>query len=766
MKRYVIMILMCLTTLACNDKLTELEVVEFGAALVDGTTVPFNYKAGQFDIQIVSDGEFEAEIVEGEDWLHFYESATTFSGNSDVKSLTVYYDTNRSILRKGKIVLTRKHRKVELEVSQIGILSEDFSIEHQNLWADAKGGELCAKVLTLSGADDIQISTEYMETGHKQWIVNPRIENNYLKFIVLENLSSTSRHALIALTKNGSSVGGKIQVGQPAFGIEYSSVTIDDIKDSLAVPGSIDLKAHSVLTGCIVLNDNLDGNGAENQNITSVVQDLTVADRTLYLSNADGSSGIRIEFTKGSELLTKRFDHVEIDLAGAVLTREENPDRYVISGIPATAVMKNEPGNAGDVTIKPKKMSELTDADVYTLVELTDCEIPIRKGPYIGIDVRNYDVMNKYPMVIRDNEGERMHMMVNTTCSWHRDGTAMPQGSGSIIGVIVHEHCDNFEWDQKIANDMVNSDIGLDYVTGIGEIGLYQIRPVTKGDIRLDQEFENGFSRLICEFAYYYADTLAQRLIPNYVDSVMYATAGEQIRAVDHKSAARLSLWKKTVSGDEDAAIVNRSRQHITDKRDWSLLGPYSDGKITDLSTGNGVYCSGQPAVWFKTATQESYGRTQARIDKSCGSAWNSSDWSAINKYWQLEFSTAGLSAADGPMSIQIGAINGYGDYVGGPHNWQMLYCTSEDDEGVVIAEYTVPDFPLNGNRRVWHCPGHKYMSFTVPEDVDIWGKDNVIIRMIPSNTDADTGNSYSGGKVSKLVEHSLNYVSVRCNKN
>ena len=89
MKRYVIMILMCLTTLACNDKLTELEVVEFGAALVAGTTVPFNYKAGQFDIQIVSDGEFEAEIVEGEDWLHFYESATTFSGNSDVKSLTV-----------------------------------------------------------------------------------------------------------------------------------------------------------------------------------------------------------------------------------------------------------------------------------------------------------------------------------------------------------------------------------------------------------------------------------------------------------------------------------------------------------------------------------------------------------------------------------------------------------------------------------------------------------------------------------------------------
>ena len=64
----------------------------------------------------------------------------------------------------------------------------------------------------------------------------------------------------------------------------------------------------------------------------------------------------------------------------------------------------------------------------------------------------HYSLMNKYPMVIRDVEGSTMHMMVNTTCSWHRDGTAMPQGSGSITGIIVHEHCDNFEWDQAKAD--------------------------------------------------------------------------------------------------------------------------------------------------------------------------------------------------------------------------------------------------------------------------------------------------------------------------
>ena len=766
MKRYVIMILMCLATLSCNDKLAELDVVDFGAALADGYSVPFSYKAGQFDIQIISDGEFDAEVVEGEDWMRFKGSASTWSGDANVESLTVYYDANRGILRSGKIALTRKHRKVEIEISQSGILSEDFAIEQQNIWADPNGGELCAKVLTLSGADEIQISLEYLESGHGQWITQYRMENNYLKFTVLENLSSSPRHALITVSKKGTSLGGKIQVGQPAAGTEYVEVCIDDLKDSLTMPGSIELKKHLVLSDCIVLNDNLDGNGGDNVNITSMVQDLTVADRTLYLSDVEGKSGIKLEFNKGSELLTKRFDRVKIDLFGAVLTREENPDRYTIAGIPATAVMMNETGNSDCVVIKEKKMSELTDSDIYTLVKLTDCEIPIRKGPYAGIDVRNYEVMTKYPMVIRDKEGSTMHMVVNTTCSWHRDGTVMPQGSGSIAGVIVHEHCDNFEWDQKKVNEIINStNVSLDYVTNVGEIGRYQIRPVTKEDIGLDPDFKNGFSKLICEFAYYYADTTAQKLIPNYVDSILFATDGEQVRGKQDAPQARLTLWKTSKVGEGDAAVIKRTILKITDKRDWSLLGPYQDGKITDIYTGNGVYCAGQPAVWFSTTTQESYGRTQARIDKSCGSAWNATDWSALNKYWQVEFSTEGLSAAeDGPLSIQLGAVNGYGDYVGGPHNWKMLYCTSEDDEGVAIAEYTVPDFPLNGNRRVWQCPGHKYMSFTVPEDIDIWGKKNVIIRMIPSDTDADTGTSYSGGKISKLVEHSLNYFAVRCN--
>lgn len=753
MKRYMILVLLSLAALSCQDKLAQLDVVEFGAALMDEDSMPLGYKAGEFDIRVVSDGDYTAEITEGAQWLHFEGGAQACSGSSSdsrhEQYVTVYYDANRTILRSGKIVLKRKHRKVEIEISQLGILSEDFSIDQQNLWIGAEGGFLSSKVLTLSGAEDVVIETEYVEEGHSQWISQTRMENNYLKFNVAENMSSKARHAVIVVSKKGTSLSGRIQVGQAAAGAEYEYVTLSELKAMIDTPGSIEIEENVVLKDIIVLNDNLEGNGAENKNITSIVQDLKVADRTLYVSDAAGTSGLRLDFNAGSELLIKRYDKIGLDLSGATLTWVEDPDRYVVSGLKAASVMSNEVGSAGDVTVRQKKMSELVPSDVYTLVELTDCEIPIRKGPYAGIDVRHYSLMNKYPMVIRDVEGSTMHMMVNTTCSWHRDGTAMPQGSGSITGIIVHEHCDNFEWDQAKADAMVSAGLGLDYVADLGHIGQYQIRPVSKNDIALDPDFENGFSKLVCEFAYSYSDVVEQKLIPNYVDGVLFSTDGE----------VRSQMTLQLKSGDK------REQQTISTKRDWSLLGPYKNGEISDISTGNGIYCYGESAVWFNTSSQENLGRSQARIDKMCGSAWNATGWS-VNKYWQVNISTKGLTAAENaPMSIQLGAVNGYGDRVGGPRYWKMVYCTSESDAGTVIAEYTVPDFPQNGNRRLWHCPGHKYMSFNVPENIDIWDKDNVIIRMVPVNTKADNGDTYERGTIDANVDNAINYFAVRCNK-
>lgn len=743
MKKYILM-LMCLAALSCNDRLAELEIVEFGAG-VDEDIMPLSYRQGSFEMEVVSDGDFQAVVTEGSEWIHFEDGGDRFAGGADVKTLRVYVDANRTILRSGRIVLSRKHRTVEIAVSQSGILNEDFSIEQQNLSAGAEGGFLSAKILTLTGGEDILIETEYLEADQGQWISQARMENNYLKFNVAENLSESIRHAVITVSKKGTDLSGSIKVSQASGNVEYVETTVAALK--AMTPGEI--TDHIRLVGGVVLNDNLEGNGAENRNITAIVQDLTAADRTLYVSDPQGNDGVRLEFNADADLLVRRFDRIEVDLFGAVLAREENPERYMVSGIPAASVLKNEPG--GEIVAKKKTMSQLQSSDVYTLVELLDCEIPVRKGPYVPLHLKHYHIINKYPMVIRDKEGSDMHMMVNTTCSWQRDGLPMPQGSGSITGIIVHEHCDNFEWDQAKAAALAEGGLGMDYVTGIGEVGEYQIRPVRKSDIRLAESFEEGFSELVCEFRYCYGDAEKQMLDINYVDGIISSYS------------------------DVDGAVTGRMYEVVPEgksatldtKRDWTMLGPCKDGKLTGDSpaNGNGVIINGKPAYWFISASQEKTVFSEGRVYKEQGSAWRCRNWGDAGRAWEIEFNTEDYTAANAPMSVQFGMINGYGDYIGGPTNWLMEYSVDNGTVWIELDRFTVPDFPQNGNKQVWNCPGHKYMTFNFPEDADVWGLAAVKLRIRPADKSAGRLDSYDGGSISSSVENSMNYFAVRCNK-
>ena len=123
-----------------------------------------------------------------------------------------------------------------------------------------------------------------------------------------------------------------------------------------------------------------------------------------------------------------------------------------------------------DLPVIKRTISTLKEADVNTFVTLQSCEIPVRKGPFIPVDLRYRNIVNKYPMVLRDASGSIMYLVSNTDCAWARDGKGMPQGSGNISGIIVHERCDNFEWDSQKARE---STLLSDYLTDEGYIGKY-----------------------------------------------------------------------------------------------------------------------------------------------------------------------------------------------------------------------------------------------------------------------------------------------------
>ena len=744
--------MMCLLALSCTDKLAELEIVEFGARVYEEYEMPLSYRAGEIKVEIVSDGEYDAVVTEGSEWLWFENGNTSYKGSSSDESLVICYDANRTILRSGKVVLSRLHRKVEIEISQVGILSVDFTIGQQNLSIGAEGGFLSSKVLTLSSPEDILIETVYVEEEQGEWITQARMENNYLKFNVVPNTSADVRHAVIKVSKKGTSMSGVIQVTQEGTA-GCAPKTISEVK-AMAQDKPVVISEHVKLSDVIVINDNLEGNGAENRNVTSTIQDLTLADRTLYVSDAAGSDGIKLEFVKGAELLVRRFDHVDVDLYGAVLVKETEPLCYIIKDIPAAAVMNSVAGSESDVTVKEKKMSELTDADVYTLVTLTDCELPIRKGPYVPINLKHYGVMNKYPMVIRDKEGSDMHMVVNTTCTWHRN-SLMPQGSGSIKGVIVHEHCDNFEWDQNKAAAKMAEGLGLDYVNDIGEIGRYQIRPVRKSDIMIDEEFENGFSQFVCEFRYAYD---GDKMIKNLSGGLIcYPSA----------SAEKIKAYMKEIvpvgkdQNDKDLKAT------LTKKRDWTMVGPVKDGKLSSVEAGNGVWDdNGILGYWYVSSAKQNNAMNEGRVDLDYGSAWSMKNL-AYGSAWEITFSTEGLTEANRPLSVQFGIINGYGERIGGPTNWVMEYSLDKGKNWAELNRFTVPDFSLNGNKQVWNCPGHKNMSFTIDDSIsaDMWGKEEVMLKLRPYDLSAGKLGSYSGGTIPDEIENSLNYFAVRCNK-
>ena len=98
--------------------------------------------------------------------------------------------------------------------------------------------------------------------------------------------------------------------------------------------------------------------------------------------------------------------------------------------------------------------------------------------------------------------GSSIHLMTNVGAAWERDGKGMPQGSGDITGVLVYETCDNFAWDNTVAAERLGQGVNIGYITDLGHISGYQIRPVTREDIALKEKFEDGFSEMIMEIRY------------------------------------------------------------------------------------------------------------------------------------------------------------------------------------------------------------------------------------------------------------------------
>lgn len=733
-----------LAVLCCTRLSDDLSIYELGPV---ETQLSVGYEGGECGTKILSNGDFTISIPEDADWIHFQSSAErTLSLSGDVTvSFTV--DINRSVPRKANLVLRRGNNTALLTIVQDGLLQGGFELVQQGLSVESAGGECGVRVNTLLKDSDLSYHVSYEQDEELSWIGNVRLEGNFIRFSVAANLSATLlRHARIEILYEGGSA--VVLVTQFSQGTEVLATTMDALKAQIDYDGSVVLDKHYLLEG-VVVNDPSSLNGAENKIISVDIPDMDHKSRIVYLQAEDGREGIRVEFRESCRGIVHRWSRISLDTRGLTLVRESNPLRYCLKDVPPSAIVSSESGQ--ELAPRPLEIADIAEKDLYTLVRLPQVEIPVRKGPFMPIDIRYISVMTAYPMILRDASGEQIPMMVNIDCPWSRDGELMPRGQGSVTGVLVHEVCDNFEWNAVREEELTAAGAMPDYISSLGEFSAWQIRPMEKEDVAISEDFRDGLSDVLFEWAY--CDSLGVNLVKNYNSKTneLYPTypLSENPLGLDAKLYCSKSNGEKLKMG-----LCN----------DFTHLGPYTyGGVISTPANGNGVEDAlGRSAHWRVYASVPTIGVIYSGSDwsQSNGSAWTASGWST-GQWWCAEFSTQGLSEAPGAVSVVFGTMNAING-PGAPRHWKAEYSPDGTDWSL-LGTYTVPDFVQAAAKKAYQMPGTKYMMFSLPETVKSAGK--AYVRLIPADKVAGTATSYEGGAISSSRYNALNYFSIRYTK-
>ncbi len=170
--------------------------------------------------------------------------------------------------------------------------------------------------------------------------------------------------------------------------------------------------------------------------------------KIMYIQSADARYGFRLEFESDKDAGTlKRYSLATITLKGTTIRKEDGG--FVISGLKKDNVVLQKEGTAETFPRKYRSISEVTAEDIFTYVTLTDCEFVFKDGAYVNIHetytikteknagCRPNGMMDGWGTLVCDKSGAPAYMMLNSSCLWRRDGKGVPQGSGTLSGIVT-----------------------------------------------------------------------------------------------------------------------------------------------------------------------------------------------------------------------------------------------------------------------------------------------------------------------------------------
>lgn len=252
-----------------------------------------------------------------------------------------------------------------------------------------------------------------------------------------------------------------------------------DALRSLAAGRTVQLPANTQIEG-VIISDWRSMNMELNPNITPDRVDLGQNLRTAYIQSADGRLGFRLLFDGIYDNRLERNGRVRLNLGGCRITGDTEPVRYTISGLKAASieVLERDVPPVG----KERRIAELTDEDLYTLVALRDAEFMSKQGAYTNVYepsvqrtwLNAFDKPLRYAdgwaSLLKDAANSSIYLLVNTKCTWRR-GTVVPQGVGAVTGIVVHTPMRRYG----------------------GDMGRYSIRPRDEADMAIPRAAASSY---------------------------------------------------------------------------------------------------------------------------------------------------------------------------------------------------------------------------------------------------------------------------------
>lgn len=430
-------------------------------------------------IPVYANGPVTVKILEGEvDWARL--DRTSLDGDG---MLLLEVDLNLGVPRmvNVELSLTDSHMKDTVCVKQKG---KAQSLQCLTPYLTISGAGQMTTALDLQAKniplEEVQVSLAY--SGHNNaWVSSAVIEAGKLTLVTEPNEGYVARRVkcnLYYVNGWGERIESGIYITQSdhdgAVGTDILPVELQAMASEKGFKVLDDL----VIEG-VIISDCDSRNMELNPMLDWNVVDTLASVRTAYMQTEDGQNGFRLQFENPTENTLHFGTKIRLNLYGCTVTKELDPVRYTVSGVGGANLV----GAVTGVTPveKRKKISQLTDQDIYTYVTLTGTEFPLKRGTYL--DIREVsssdwsanlsggavfsDTIDGWATLLIDDEGSGIYAPVNIKCKWRRTGSGLPQGSGDTRGVIVSHQ-----------------------MRRLGDAGRYQIRVIDQTGFDMTEESE------------------------------------------------------------------------------------------------------------------------------------------------------------------------------------------------------------------------------------------------------------------------------------